>query len=95
MGVDNLLLSLHEKENNQLFFPICIVNGINMTLAPRALSEGYQETILELKEPILINRDVADSLAETNIDHSPYFPFSLLAVPLLTGDRGGWGFISF
>jgi signal transduction histidine kinase/DNA-binding response OmpR family regulator len=87
MNVENLLLTLVNKEKTQLSFPICLVNGINNSLAPRMMQQGYQESILEDRKPLLINRDLSSSLVETKIDHSNYLPYSLLAVPLLTGDR--------
>ena len=87
MNVDNLLLTLVNKEKTLLSFPVCLVNGINNNLAPRVLQQGYQETILEQRKELLINHNLSASLSETIIDHSNYLPYSLLAVPLLTGDR--------
>jgi signal transduction histidine kinase/DNA-binding response OmpR family regulator len=87
MNVENLLLTLVNKEKTQLSFPVCLVNGINNNLAPRVMMQGYQESMLEDRKPLLINQNLSASLAETKIDHSNYLPFSLLAVPLLTGDR--------
>ncbi len=87
MNVENLLLTLVDKDKTQLSFPVCMVNGININLAPRALSQGYQETMLENRKPLLINRNLSSTLSETKIDHANYLPYSLLAVPLLAGDR--------
>lgn len=87
LGVENLLLTLIDKNKTTLSFPVCLVNGININLAPRTLQQGYQETMLEDRKPLLINRNLSDILTETKIDHTNYLPYSLLAVPLLTGDR--------
>ena len=87
MGIDNLLLSTVNKENTQFSFPVCLVNGMKKNLAPRKLSMGYQETVLETRKPLLINRDIHKVLSESTIDHSTYLPNSLLAVPLIVGDR--------
>ena len=87
MSVENLLLTLVDRENNLLNFPVCLVNGINVNLQPRVMQQGYQETILENRKPLLINRNLSSVLTEQKIDHANYLPYSLLAVPLLTGDR--------
>lgn len=87
MNVENLLLTLVNKDKTLLSFPVCLVNGINNNLAPRSIQQGYQESILEDRKPLLINRNLSAALAEPKIDHSNYLPYSLLAVPLLSGDR--------
>ncbi|PKN95072.1 MAG: hypothetical protein CVU45_00880, partial [Chloroflexi bacterium HGW-Chloroflexi-7] len=87
MNVENLLLTLVNKDKTLLSFPVCLVNGINNNLAPRPMQPGYQESMLEDRKPLLINRNLSATLAEPKIDHSNYLPYSLLAVPLLTGDR--------
>ncbi|PKN99579.1 MAG: hypothetical protein CVU42_07660 [Chloroflexi bacterium HGW-Chloroflexi-4] len=87
MNVENLLLTIVNKEKTQFGFPVCLVNGINTSLAPRPLMQGYQEKILDDRKPLIINRNLSTVLTETKFDHSNYLPYSLLAVPLLTGDR--------
>jgi signal transduction histidine kinase/CheY-like chemotaxis protein len=87
MNVENVLLTLVNKEKTQLTFPVCVVNGINNNLSPRDLQQGYQETILMEQKPLLLNRNLSASLSESKIDHSTSLPYSLLAVPLLTSDR--------
>ncbi len=87
MGVDNLLLTLYDRDSGHLSFPICVVNGINTTLPPRTIRNGYQESILETRKAVLINRGVSEMLEEKQIDHSIYMPYSLMAVPLNSGER--------
>ncbi|MRS06041.1 GAF domain-containing protein, partial [bacterium] len=87
MNVENLLLTVVDKNKTQLSFPVCLVNGINVNLAPRSLQKGYQETMLEDRKPLLINRNLSSTLNESKFDHANYLPYSLLAVPLLAGDR--------
>ena len=87
MSVQNLLLALYDKDTNMLTFPVCLVDGEDVTVAPRLLQKGYQESVLTTKTPLLIKNDVSKTLVETNIDHPNNIPLSLLAVPLLTGDR--------
>ncbi len=87
MGVDDLLISIFDDKTDQFSFPICIVNGVNTSMAPRELKEGYQENILKSKMPLFLPKDVASTLIEKQIDHSVNMPLSLMAVPLLAGNR--------
>ncbi len=87
MGVENVLLGLYDAAENSLSFPICLVNGLHINLSPRPAATGYQEEILQDPKPLLLNRNVAAHLKEKKLDHSDYMPYSLLAVPLMTGDH--------
>ncbi len=87
MGVENLLLTLHDQEYGQLSFPACVVNGINVSLPPRPPQNGYLEDILNNHEPLLINRNLAKTLQGQKFDHTNYLPYSLLAVPLVIGEQ--------
>ncbi len=87
MSSENILIAIHDKEKNLLSFPVCVVNSIKMNLSSRPLENGYQEKILDSREPLLINRNLNVSLAEKEIDHSTYLPLSLLAVPLIANDQ--------
>jgi hypothetical protein len=64
-----------------------MVNGLHINLAPRPATAGYQEDILQDPKPLLIKGNVSARLKEKKLDHSDYMPYSLLAVPLITGDH--------
>lgn len=87
LSTGNLLISTFSASEDMLYFPICMVNGKEVEIPGRKLTKGYQEFILEKKIPLLIKTDVVHSLAETSIDHPLNIPKSLLAVPLMAGDR--------
>lgn len=83
----NLLISVLNNQEGSLSFPVCVADGQEVMLPDRKLIKGYQEFILEKKIPLLIKTDVIHSLAESSLDHPRNIPQSLLAVPLLAGDR--------
>lgn len=87
LSVKNLLISTYNAQDETLSFPVCVVDGEDVNLPDRKTVKGYQEFILEKKIPLLIKTDVVHSLAETSIDHPRNIPKSLMAVPLLAGDR--------
>lgn len=87
LNQDNILVSLFDPEKELLSFPVCLVDGENQTLHVRKTSDGYQESILQNKSPLLINTDLEKTLTEKTFDHPKNKPLSLLAVPLLTADR--------
>ena len=87
MGVENMLLSIHDKKTDQLSFPACVVNGITVSLPPRSLQNGYQEAILKTRDSLIINRNLAEVFQGQKFDHTKYLPYSLLAVPLIIGEQ--------
>jgi len=58
-----------------------------VNLPDRVPGEGYQETILNKKNSLLIKTDSVTTLADSVLDHPGGIPQSMLAVPFLVGDR--------
>ncbi len=84
---NNILISLFDVHNNQFTFPVCIVDGENQQIPSRPAGIGYQEAILESRSPLLAAKNVAQFAHDITFDHPKGLPKSLIAVPLLAGDR--------
>ncbi len=87
LNTQNLLITLIDRETNMLSFPVCVMNNETIMLPDRPFSHGYQEIILNKRAPVLIQSDAAQALSDSALDHPGGIPQSLLAVPLLAGDR--------
>lgn len=87
LDVKNLLISLYEADKPGFSFPVCIVDGKNETIPPRKVHEGYQEAILKSHAPLVLNDNPVAYLGDELIDHPYKSPKSLLAIPLLVGER--------
>lgn len=83
----NLLITLFDSKTNELSFPVCIQNGETKQVPPRLAVMGYQESVIESRSPLLVNHDITDRITDQEFDHPNGIPRSLLAVPLLAGDR--------
>jgi len=87
LNTQNLLITVVDREMNTLSFPVCVMNNEPIALPDRPLSHGYQEIVLNKKAPVLIQSDASQALSDSALDHPGGIPQSLLAVPLLAGDR--------
>ena len=87
MDSKNILISIHDQENNSLSFPVCIYQGKEVSLPPRKCREGYQESLLKSRTPLVLNKDPLLFLGDEVFDHPLKKPNSLVAIPLMAGDR--------
>lgn len=87
LDIRNLVISLYEADHSEFTFPVCIVDGRNESIPPRKVHEGYQEAILKSHAPLILNENPMAYLGEEIIDHPYKSPKSLLAIPLLVGER--------
>jgi signal transduction histidine kinase/CheY-like chemotaxis protein len=85
--VKNILVSLYDTETDSLSFPVCISDGEKVEVSSRPAQDGFQEKVISSKSPLIIKNKAAKFLTESTIDHPKNIPLSMLAVPLLTGDR--------
>lgn len=87
MDIKNLLISLYEADKNTFSFPVCIVDGKPEKIPSRESHAGYQEAMLKSHAPLVLNDNAKAYLGDEIIDHPYKSPRSLLAIPLLVGER--------
>ena len=87
MNLKNILISVYDSENDSLSFPVCVANGENISIPARKVREGYQESLLKSHAPLVLNLNPLRYLENEVLDHPLKSPTSMVAVPLMTGDR--------
>jgi signal transduction histidine kinase/CheY-like chemotaxis protein len=88
LNTSNQLISVFNPESDTWTFPFCMVNGDSETIAPRKSREGYQEALLKSQAPLVINSNPTEILGNEVLDFPLRSPRSMLAVPLMVGNRG-------
>ncbi len=83
----NILITLFDSKNNEFAFPVCAQDGEMVQIPSRLSLIGYQESVIESRSPLLVNYNITDRITDQHFDHPNGLPRSLLAVPLLAGDR--------
>lgn len=88
LNASNLLISTFNPETETWSFPFCMVNGEKETISPRKTHNGYQESLLKSQAPLVLNTNPSEILGDEILDFPLRTPRSMLAVPLMVGDRG-------
>ncbi|HMD87586.1 MAG TPA: GAF domain-containing protein [Anaerolineaceae bacterium] len=83
----NLSIVIYHPELNIISFPIYSIDGKRLQIPDQMLANGIFEYPLHSKSTFLISDHVKEALQEANIDLPMQIPASLLAIPLLAGDR--------
>lgn len=89
----NLCIALFDEPNQRVSFPIHQVNGQPSTLESRPLQAGVVDHVLMSKTPMLITTSTGQVLTEKGITLPNPVPASLVAIPLLAGERVVGAFI--
>jgi signal transduction histidine kinase/CheY-like chemotaxis protein len=88
MNAKNILISIYDPESDSLSFPVCVFEGKNISIPARKCREGYQESLLKSRAPLVLNKDPLVYLNDEVFDHPLKQPNSMVALPLMAGDRG-------
>ncbi len=83
----NLTLALWDSYSKELSFPLVSKKGEIVSLPARPASNGIIEHIINTRTTLLIANRATAILQDLGIDLPNHIPASLLALPLITGDR--------
>jgi PAS domain S-box-containing protein len=83
----NLYVALYDEKNQEVSFPIYTVEGKQLDSAPRKLGNGLTEFVIKTKQPLLILKDMDEVFEELGIDLLGKKSYSILSVPILTGEK--------
>lgn len=83
----NLTISLFNSANQTISFPIHTCDGTDVALADRPLKNEIVDFVYHTRSSILANGNVEHVLVELGVDLPDRMPSSLLAIPMLAGDR--------
>lgn len=84
---ENYYICIYNPSQQILSFPYYCENNQKIEVAEQAFGSGLPEYVIRHQSPLLITHNVINQLINHEIDLPPRLPASLLAIPLLTGDR--------
>jgi PAS domain S-box-containing protein len=83
----SLYIALCDEANRHISFPIYTIDEEHLSVPDRPFGNGLAEYVIRTKSPLLIHRDVMDAMARLGIDPVGRPAQSLLAVPMLVGEK--------
>lgn len=83
----NLYVALYDEQTQDVSFPAYTINGETYSSATRKLGRGLTEHIINTKQPLLIARDVEETLKKLGLVSSGRHAKCWLAVPMLVGEK--------
>ena len=83
----SLYIALCDEANRRISFPIYTIEGEHLSVPSRPFGNGLVEYVIRTKSPLLIHRDVMGAVAQLGIDPVGRPAQSLLAVPMLVGEK--------
>jgi signal transduction histidine kinase len=82
----NLVIALVSSENT-ISFPIFASNGEIQSIPDKPWENGIPEYVMRSQNPLLINGQATDEYLKLNMDIPRKLPASLIAVPMIAGNR--------
>src|SRR5712692_5092664 len=83
----NLYVALYDDQTQDVSFPAYTIDGQNYNSATRKFGRGLTEHIINTRRPLLIARDVEETLQQLGLVSSGRHAQCWLAVPMLVGDK--------
>jgi signal transduction histidine kinase/DNA-binding response OmpR family regulator len=84
---DNLIICAFNANKQTLSYPVSRVGGKELQLPETAFQNGIAEYAIKVRKPLLISQDAGAELTRRGIDLPQPVPASLLAIPMIAGDR--------
>lgn len=76
-----------DRNTAEISYPICITQGKAATHPEKVVSHGLVELIAHTRSPLLLTGKIKEYLTKSQVELPTPIPQSLLAVPMLTGER--------
>lgn len=93
MNSNNVTIATFDRATGEISFPVCQVNGQPAEAPEVTVGLGIPELLKHTKAPILLTHQLEEFLSQSNVQIPSPAPKSLLAVPLLVGERVMGGII--
>ncbi len=84
---DNINISLYSENRHYLDFPFYTELGTRLKIDGREFNNGLAEYIIASKRALLINDNIDDSLRALGIERKSSSALSLIAAPLIAGEK--------
>lgn len=85
---NNVLIAIHDPSTNLIHFPYDFENGISRPDVPIRYGEGMTTQIMEMKHPLLIEKNWLATVTKLNAIHVNNLPVkSSFSVPIMTHEK--------
>lgn len=87
LSSDDMYICAYTPERETLSFPVYRVGGQTVEVAERPFGNGIPEHVIRTRSPLLLGSQVATKLMQQGIALPDRIPASLLAIPMIAGER--------
>ena len=87
VGSENLYIATYNPVRQSLSFPVYYLNNEFVIIPDRPLYTDIPDYVIRTKSALLITENMSDSLLNKGIEPLSRIPLSLLAIPLIAGER--------
>lgn len=87
MPATNFYVALKNPETHEVSFPVVYEHSQRLNWEPRALGKGLTEFVLETRKPLLIKKNVKETVLALGYQHRGKEALSWLGVPILAGNQ--------
>lgn len=84
---NNLSIAIFDRATNQVSFPVCQINAQASDHPEDVVGTGITDLLQRTKAPVLLNNKLEEFLKNSKVQIPMPAPKSLLAVPMLAGER--------
>lgn len=87
LDTDELYICAYTAGQERLSFPVYRTGGKYIQAPDQAFGSGIPEAVIRSRAPLLVSTGVAEALGQRQITLPERIPASLLAIPMVTGER--------
>jgi signal transduction histidine kinase len=87
MPANNFYVALYNPGTHEVTFPIVYEHNVRLEWEPREMGKGLTEYVLETRQPLLIQKNVKETVLSLGYQHRGQEALSWLGVPILAGDQ--------
>ena len=87
LNSQNYIICTYHPTRQTLSFPVYCENRQRLEVGELAFGKGIAEYVIRHRTPLLVEQNVVNTLLNMEIELPRRLPASLLAIPLLTGER--------
>ncbi len=84
---NNATIAAINRSTGEISYPICIINGQHSQQPEKIFSKSIVELLMRTRNPLLLTGRIKEYLTKSQIELPNPIPQSMLAVPMLTGER--------
>ena len=84
---EEMYICAYHADKNLLSFPVVRVDGMTVERPERVFGSGLPEYVMREQSPLMVGAGTADALAKFEIETARRAPASVLAIPMIAGER--------